>query len=161
MTFDFSVLMDKECSLHIEFKWFSWFCNPMAVLSKGAKSSANSSKRSSTKPGWSWIPCFPTASMPIAISLTNKEKRAGLRIHPCLTPKEKNQKKNQSPFYVHVYRKRLTDTLLRWHSKTGQTIRLLQVWGTRMHGLQNRRLSSGQWLLRTVSLLSCLNTSQW
>ena len=51
MTSDFSVLMDKECSLHIEFKWFSWFCNPMEILHKSAKSSANSSKNSSTKPG--------------------------------------------------------------------------------------------------------------
>ena len=28
--------MDKEFSLHTDFKWFSWFSNPMAVLYKNA-----------------------------------------------------------------------------------------------------------------------------
>ena len=55
-------------------------------VDKSAKSSANNSRNSSTKPGCSCMPCFPTASIPTAISFTNKEKRAGLRIHPNLTP---------------------------------------------------------------------------
>ena len=65
------------------------FCSSMAVLDKSAKSSANNSRNSSTKPVYSCMPCFPTASITTAIFnffFTNKEKRVGLRIDHCLTP---------------------------------------------------------------------------
>ena len=102
-TSDYSVLMDKECSLHIEFKWFSWFCNPMEILHKSAKSSANSSKNSSTKPGWSWIPCFPTASMQSQLHLQTSKRDQDSEYTPVWHQRDDKNKIKISHVVMYTY----------------------------------------------------------
>ena len=89
--------------------------------------------------------------MSIAISFPNKEKRAGFRIHPCLTPK--GQLKNKEKRYLATQKKtkRYLAMVSFKNGPDNNMGRHSQALVARMHGLKIRKLSADQWMLRTVS----------
>ena len=97
----FSVLTVRTKSRHTLCKQSNWVCGPVGEHDKSARSSAKSSMNNYISPCSSWTPCLPLSDTFVANSFMMKEKKVGLKTHPCLSPRGHSTMSVNSDFLVY------------------------------------------------------------